>query len=175
MKDERSPKKSETKKQRGRWKRERPQLRWEDYVRTDLWKAEEDEKSREKANNGEQWGWQMSSLTLRKGSKRETNNSKGLCVGSATLARLWNPPQRPNISSKGLCVGSATSAPMKPSTASKHQLVWLDTSGDRFCRVRANCESARSNTVFFTSERRRRVVSWMDNINTRMLQWWCPS
>ena len=33
----------------------RPQLRWEDCVKRDLRKAEEEEKCREKANNGDQW------------------------------------------------------------------------------------------------------------------------
>ena len=33
----------------------RPQLRWEDCVKRDLRKAEEEEKWREKANNRDQW------------------------------------------------------------------------------------------------------------------------
>ena len=36
-------------------KRGRPQLRWEDCVKRDLRKAEEEEKWREKANNRDQW------------------------------------------------------------------------------------------------------------------------
>ena len=55
MKDERSPKRSETKKQEGFRKRGRPQLRWEDCVKRDLRKAEEEEKWREKAKNRDQW------------------------------------------------------------------------------------------------------------------------
>ena len=55
MKDERSPKISETKKQEGCRKRGRPQLRWKDCVKRDLRKAEEEEKWREKANNRDQW------------------------------------------------------------------------------------------------------------------------
>ena len=54
MKDERLPKRSETKKQEGCRKRGRPQLRWEDCVKIDLRKAKEEEKWREKANNRDQ-------------------------------------------------------------------------------------------------------------------------
>ena len=43
--------------------RGRPQLRWEDCVERDLRKAEEEEKWREKANNGEQWKNNKSSCT----------------------------------------------------------------------------------------------------------------
>ena len=50
MKDDRLAKISETKKQEGCRKRGRPQLRWEDCVKRDLRKAEEEEKWREKAN-----------------------------------------------------------------------------------------------------------------------------
>ena len=53
MKDDKLPKRSETKKQ-GFRKRGRPQLIWEDCVKRDLRKAEE-EKWREKANNRHQW------------------------------------------------------------------------------------------------------------------------
>ena len=55
MKDDKLPKRSETKKQEGFRKRGRPQLIWEDCVKRDLGKAEEEGKSREKANNREQW------------------------------------------------------------------------------------------------------------------------
>ena len=55
MKDERLPKRSATKKQEGCRKRGRPQLRWEDCVKRDLRKAEEEEKWIEKTNNREQW------------------------------------------------------------------------------------------------------------------------
>ena len=54
MKDDRLAKRSETKKQEGFRKRGRPQLRWEDCVKRDLRKAEEEEKWREKANR-DQW------------------------------------------------------------------------------------------------------------------------
>ena len=54
MKDERLPKRSETKKQEGCRKRGRPQLRWDDCVKRDLRKAEEEEKWREKPNR-DQW------------------------------------------------------------------------------------------------------------------------
>ena len=55
MKDDKLPKRSETKKQEVSRKRGRPQLRWEDSVKRDLRKAEEEEKWREKANNRDQW------------------------------------------------------------------------------------------------------------------------
>ena len=51
MKDENLPKRSETKKQEDLRKRGRPHLTWEDCVKRDLRKAEEEEKWREKANN----------------------------------------------------------------------------------------------------------------------------
>ena len=47
MKDERLSNRSETKEQEGCRKRGRPQLRWEDCVKRDLRKAEEEEKWRE--------------------------------------------------------------------------------------------------------------------------------
>ena len=50
MKDEKLPKRTETKKHDGCRKRGRQQLRWDDCVRKDLRKAEEEEKWR-KANN----------------------------------------------------------------------------------------------------------------------------
>ena len=54
MRDERLPKRSGTKKQ-GCWRtRGRPQLRWDDYVKGDVRKAEEEDKLREKVNNREQ-------------------------------------------------------------------------------------------------------------------------
>ncbi len=56
MNDERSPKRSETKKQ-GFRKRGRQHVRWEDCVKSDLRKAEEEEKWREKANNRDQWNF----------------------------------------------------------------------------------------------------------------------
>ncbi len=55
MKDERLPKRSETKKQDGCRKRGSPQLRWEDCVKRDRRKADEEEKWRENANNRDQW------------------------------------------------------------------------------------------------------------------------
>ena len=55
MKDDKFPKRSETKKQDSFRKRWRPQLGWEDCVKRDLRKAEEEEKWREKANNRDQW------------------------------------------------------------------------------------------------------------------------
>ena len=55
MKDDKLPKRAETKKQEGSRKRGRPHLRWEDCVKRDLRKAEEEEKWREKANNRDQW------------------------------------------------------------------------------------------------------------------------
>ena len=48
MKDEKLPKRSETMKHDGCRKRGRPQLRWEDCVKRDLRKAEEEERWREK-------------------------------------------------------------------------------------------------------------------------------
>ena len=44
MKDDKLPKRAETNKQEGSRKRGRPQLRWEDCVKRDLRKAEEEEK-----------------------------------------------------------------------------------------------------------------------------------
>ena len=55
MKDEKLPKRSETKMHDGCIKRGRPLIRWEDCVRRDLRKAEEEEKWRENANNRDQW------------------------------------------------------------------------------------------------------------------------
>ena len=46
MKDDKLPKRSETKKQDGCRKRGRPQLRWEDCLKIDPKKAEEEEKGR---------------------------------------------------------------------------------------------------------------------------------
>ena len=55
MKDDKLPKIAETKKQEGSRKRGRPQLRWEDCVKRDLRKAEQEETWRENANNKERW------------------------------------------------------------------------------------------------------------------------
>ena len=55
IKDKKLPKRSETNKQGGCRKRGRPQLRWEDWEKRDLRKAEEEEKWRETANNREQY------------------------------------------------------------------------------------------------------------------------
>ena len=52
MKDEKLPKISETMKHDGCRKRGRPQLRWEDCVKRDLRKAEEEEKWRETPTTG---------------------------------------------------------------------------------------------------------------------------
>ena len=54
MKDDKLPKRSETKKQEGCRKLGRPQLRWEDCVKRDVRKAEEEENWREKASNRDQ-------------------------------------------------------------------------------------------------------------------------
>ena len=55
MKDEWVPERYETRKQGHCRKQGGPQLRWEDCVKRDLRKAEEEEKWREKANNRDQW------------------------------------------------------------------------------------------------------------------------
>ena len=55
MKDYKFPKRSETKKQDGFRKRGRRQLGWEDCVKRDLRKAEEEEEWRENTNNRDQW------------------------------------------------------------------------------------------------------------------------
>ena len=55
MKDERLSKRSDTRTQEGCGKRGRPHLRWDDCVKRDLRKAEEEEKWREKVNNRDQW------------------------------------------------------------------------------------------------------------------------
>ncbi len=83
MKDDKLPKRSETKKQEGFRKRGRPQLRWEDFVKRDLRKAEE-EKWREKANDRDQWKQitkvavlrsdRYTSLTPTQGNQRKNNN-----------------------------------------------------------------------------------------------------
>ena len=54
-KDDKLPKSAETEKQEVARKRGRPQLRWEECVKRDLRKAEEEEKLREKANDRDQW------------------------------------------------------------------------------------------------------------------------
>ena len=46
---------SDTKKQEGGRIRGRPQLRWEDCVKSDLRKAGEEDKWKENANNRDQW------------------------------------------------------------------------------------------------------------------------
>ena len=53
LKDDKLPKRSETKKQEGCRKRGSPQLRWDDCVKRNPRKAEEEEKWREKVNNRE--------------------------------------------------------------------------------------------------------------------------
>ena len=50
--------------QEGCRKRGRPQLRWEDCVKRDLRKAEEEEKWREKANNGDKWKQSLASAAI---------------------------------------------------------------------------------------------------------------
>ena len=54
MKDYKLPKRSETMKHDGCRKRERPQLIWEDCVKKDLRKAEEEDKWRENTNDRDQ-------------------------------------------------------------------------------------------------------------------------
>ena len=55
MKEDKLPKRSQTKKKEGFRKRGRLQLIWEDCVKRDLRKAKEEEKWRENANNRDQW------------------------------------------------------------------------------------------------------------------------
>ena len=71
MKGARLPKRSEIKKQDGCRKRGRPQPRWEDWVKRDLRKAEEEEKWREKANNRHQWK-QITKVAVQRSDKMET-------------------------------------------------------------------------------------------------------
>ena len=52
MKDDKLPKRAETKKQEGSRKRGRPQLRWEDCVKRDLRKAEEEENGEKRPTTG---------------------------------------------------------------------------------------------------------------------------
>ena len=85
MKDDKLPKRFETKKQEGFRKRGRPQLRWEDCVKRYLRKAEEEEKLREKVNNRDQWKQIMkvavlwsdryTSLTPTQGNQRKNSMS----------------------------------------------------------------------------------------------------
>ena len=65
MKDDKLPKRAQKKKQEGSRKRGKPQLRWEDCVKRDVRKAEEEEKWREKANNRDQWKQIMNVAVLR--------------------------------------------------------------------------------------------------------------
>ena len=55
MKYDQLPKRAETKKQECSRKRGRRHLRWEDCVKRDLRKTEEEQKWREKANNRDRW------------------------------------------------------------------------------------------------------------------------
>ena len=55
MKYDKLPKRSETKKQEGFRKRGRPHIRWEDCVKRDLRKTEEEENWSDKASNREHW------------------------------------------------------------------------------------------------------------------------
>ena len=77
MKDDKLPKRSETKKQEGFRKRERPQLRWEDCVKRDLRKAEEEEKWREKANHRDQWKQITKVAVLRSDQKTSLTPTQG--------------------------------------------------------------------------------------------------
>ena len=52
MKHDKLPKRAETKKQEGSRKRGRPQLRWEDCVKRDLRKAEEEENGDKRPTTG---------------------------------------------------------------------------------------------------------------------------
>ena len=52
MKDDKLPKRAETKKQDGFRKRGRPQLKWEDCVKRDLRKADEEENGKKRQTTG---------------------------------------------------------------------------------------------------------------------------
>ena len=52
MKDDKLPKRAETKKQEGSRKQGRPNLRWEDCVKRDLRKAEEEENCEKRPKTG---------------------------------------------------------------------------------------------------------------------------
>ena len=52
MKDDKLPKRAETNKQEGSRKRGRPQLRWEDCVKRDLRKAEQEESGEKRPTTG---------------------------------------------------------------------------------------------------------------------------
>ena len=106
MKDERLPKRSETKKQEGCRKQGRPHLGWEDCVKRDLRKAEEEEKWSEKTNIKDQWQRNYKkllysevttrpALPLRKGNQRKNkmlpsrlSSYAGLRVIDAASERL---------------------------------------------------------------------------------------
>ena len=75
MKDERLPKRAETKKQGGCRKRGRKQLIWEDCLERDLRKVGEEEKGREKANNRERWK-KITRAVVQKNEKREETRGR---------------------------------------------------------------------------------------------------
>ena len=65
MNNDKLPKSAETKRQEGSRKRGKPQLRWEDCVKRDLRKAEEEDKWRENANNRDRWKLITKAVALR--------------------------------------------------------------------------------------------------------------
>ena len=91
MKDNISSKRYETKEQGGCSKRGRPG--WEDCLKRDLRKAEEEEKWREKTNNREQWKSNESSHTAVTNArphpyKRETKGSIRSPYWSVKLSQI---------------------------------------------------------------------------------------
>ena len=85
-KDERLPKRSETKKQEGCRKRGRPQLRWEDCVKRDLRKAKKSGEKRPTTGTSRVTKWKPAS-PLQNGNQRKNNMSTKLPLIQVVVVR----------------------------------------------------------------------------------------